>query len=238
VNWYSLIKLSKNIELPQSIYKDIEDLANVIINDILVGKKQTYTIDYIDKYTNKNSIIYFKTKDNDNSKKNTIAIFLMVNKDPVICIFPGHMITNGLIKNFRDKNIKNILMSYLIHEVVHAVDIKSQMDSFREKREKLNKNFDKKKYYNFPPEFDAFSKQMSYDIVEYIKQKNNDSNVIKYIFDWLRSNAVILPSILKDKYSGFFSNIEKNNLKILKMRIYHDISQSLDKFKDNKNGTT
>jgi hypothetical protein len=84
-------------------------------------------------------------------------------------------------------------------------------------------------YYIFQPEFDAYCRQICFDIEKSLKNNISDLNIV---LKWLKSiNIIPLPYFLNN-YEALItmwyknSNKKKNYIRILKQRIYNDLIQN------------
>ena len=232
MNWFK--RASNNIRIPQEIQKDILQISQIIFEDWIefAASKKQYkfydSIDFINPYTKENQTIFIcVVRKNINFQQSTCAF------DPpskTILIFPEHFVRYKIVSSVKDKSLVTAIASCLIHEFTHILDPKMSKDNKfqgQEKTKQINEhlnNGNKKPYYFFPPEIDAFSKQISYDIIQ---QLSNNPNLKDDILQWLKGNSFnVVPAFLSNtKYHAVFNNWKSNQqiVNLVKRRIYNDI---------------
>ena len=238
MNWYK--RASHNVRFPpnQEIENSALEIAKSIITDwsILLqsGKNQIWggKMDFINPYTGKleNPQIIISRRNQKATK--TVCEYSYASN--VIYIYPEHFIDTGLVSTLNDAKMPEILASYIVHEITHTIDPKMNVNNNfdgRDKRTQIGQQQaqgNMTPYYNFPPEIDAFSKQVSYDVVQFYRQ-NPGPVTYKNIHDWLQNNNFsVVPNFLSEqKYSNVFYNWSQNpQIKNrINQRIYYDVQQ-------------
>ena len=232
MNWYKKIS-SKNIFIPDEIKSKIKTISNNIVDiwdSFIKTKDKQMLIDSI-KFKDNNFDI-FLMKNNESVGRGTLS----ATENNIIYLYFGHI----LIMEGRDKlkdYYVNLVNELLLHEIIHNFDVKytKNRDKFDyEKKKKYVMDFqieDQKKfpekYYNFYPEFDAWSGQISSRIKnDILSGKLNKKNV----YDILKSSDILLIiKIVGDYYAGFLNNINRKNVVKLKQRIWNDIKDLSEK---------
>jgi len=234
VNWY--IKLcSKNIFVSQDIKMQIEEISSEIfykLNQFNLSKKESEFVKTIQ--VGLLSINIFMAKSNQQSTSSLASTGINNKEEYFINVY----VTNLRWMAEFDKDdsyYRRILYDAILHEVVHNIDPKltTRENEFRykEKHEEIerleyenDKNW-KNEYFNSQPEFDAFSAQISDNILSFLI-----SNPLKkdFVLDILRSNDIRkITEIIGTINAGFIVNIDEGNKRRLKQRIYNDIKHLL-----------
>jgi hypothetical protein len=229
MNWYKIS--SKNIKFPISdnLKEDITNISKEIVlswNNLIESGKiygEFYDIIFTNPYTNLKDIIRVAPLNRETDIKKVIAQFSPIEN--IIFVYPKNLILNKIVDKIDNMSI-NILSSYLIHELTHAIGIKFENE---EKRKEINNDFNKTKYYNLLSEFDAYSKQIAYDIEIFLK---GNPDKLKDIVNWLRTaNLLPIPYFLDSyKYNQMFHVIISTNnidyIHRLKQRLYNDLREN------------
>ena len=228
MSWYK--KTSRNIDINRDLEIDAIDIAADVVKNWPSFKSSTqeyinYRVTYRSKYTDEdNSVIFafFETKKN----KNVIATYDEMTN--LVTFFPENLIHAGIVKTFDDPKVIEIIASYIMHEITHNVDPKRNLPDYRQRQEEIKEEQDKgntNAYYRSPTEFDAYSKQISYDIRLFAYK--NDKNK-EMVLEWLRSNNFdnLFSIIDRKMYEPFLTAISASskNLKILKQRILNELN--------------
>jgi len=206
MNWYKIA--SKNIKLDKQLMGLVIEIASEMIK--FYGKQ--FEIEYLGKeefinqYTN---------------RKQEISVFVLGKKIDAIAVYsPESLILNvypnSLITHIKDKGI---ILEYfrqaIYHELVHAVD----PSMIFLKRDVSNSGCD---YYSSPYEFNAYSSQISEDILYNFK---TDKSILEDIKQWLRFDKNY-PLILKpyDKIIDCWRLNDNDNgtkyLRMFKQKLY------------------
>jgi len=231
-NWF--IKASKNVDIKLGVgfEADVKRIAFEILsewdefvksNKEYVGRKDIYTNKYT-KNSQKISYCFFRSGKN----KSVIADFNEETGN--INFFPENLVYTGVLGSLKDANAVDVLASYIIHETVHNVDPKSYRDDYRQKQEDIKRQMDMgfpDAYYQSPTEFDAYSKQISYDLKNYANLSEENKIILH---NWLSKGSLtdILSIIDTVRYGPFIASLESSNKKdyyarTLKQRIFNEL---------------
>lgn len=238
-NWYKNIVSSKNVRLSivDDLKKDSMDAAEyislVMWDDFLKSqssKSNGIPIGFINPYNNLKQMVYIVISRYDKNFSNAISL---INNDRIY-VYPEHMINLGLANSVKSSKGVDVLSSYIFHELIHFLDPKNIFDGFDLKRKRKDINIKNEmndtgispEYCIFQPEFDAFCRQICFDIEKSLK--NNPQN-IDIILKWLKAlNLFPLPNCIGNylnliKNWQNSSNKKKNYIQLLKQRIYNDL---------------
>ena len=212
MNWFKKIS-SFNIRFNDEIEQDIKEITKYVLNYYLEENTELFVMNpwvFSDPYQNtqrKVNIVVFPTK-----QGNQIAYY---NGDSqTISIFPHNLQTD--VKN---KNLLFNAFEYAIkHEVAHAIDPKLRIEKPIE-----GEGYE---YYSSPAEFDAYSKQITEHLKQYIKENPENKNTIE---KWLRNDTLsadnpltIYSEILQFWAQSDYEN-KTNYIRKLKQRIYNEV---------------
>lgn len=232
MNWYKIA--TRPIRLPKEAYDQINNITEKISNFYLNNNKkpeQEIKLGNISFYNNFYGIevdcdVYF------NNEYATAYGGYISEDSKKIVLYPYEMgFSSGAKENKAFlNNIKYRHKLWLVHEVIHASDIKIRSEKIRNK----HKGFRNKSYFEKPTEFDAYSRIIvdfikdfiSYGGIKIVKEFLKTGNI--KIFVQKSKNIFPVPQGIANAIKSYKNN---NALyKILLKRIYNEvINENTDK---------
>jgi len=219
MNWYKKAT-SWNIRTTENFIDKCCDIADEAYK--FVGQKfapAVYNkITFFNLYTNQEE--YFDIIIQDD-KREAIANYNVEKK--IMTIYPNSL--NDVDMTNETKGIEAIEKA-AIHEFTHAIDPKFKQQKFIEKQKNLGQQFGFD-YYNFPTEFDAYSKQITEDIKGFISA-DYDNN-FDIVYNWVMTTDHNIPEFLIDYNKIILAWRQYDNLyrsryiRKFKQRLYNEI---------------
>jgi len=219
-NNYKLLLASKNISIPKDLEIKIDNISKELVSlcsgEKIIQRKHIGTI----SYDNKNINIFI---DNKNTIERPVAA---TNNDGNIVFFPEIM-----EQQYPKNNLENYIKNVIIHEITHSIDPKTNTDKYdyKTKSQEIEKTYYEfnqseflNKHFNFPPEFDAYSKELTTIIINFITSNPSTKDYVK---KWLVSSSIYIPILISQDpiWNEFLKRINPKNHRRLKQRVWNDI---------------
>lgn len=212
MNWYKniIILSSHNIEIPEEIYEDINEISNIVTNYRLNNKTKPEIIgqlSFINPYTKQKENINIVIVPQDQNFEESIATYSYQKN--LITIYPYHLITNETNYN----KLFNAYKTAINHEIIHSIDPKPKLNNY------IN-SLNKKEYFSREDEFDAYSNQIKNDILNNLTLENKE-----LLKNWLISPDILNLPIFMQHYDNiikYWLDNKPEYIKTLKIRLYND----------------
>ena len=210
MNWYKniIIFSSHNIEIPEEIYEDIDEISDIVTNYRLNNKTESEIIGqlgFTNPYTKQKENIHIVIVPQNEQYQDSLANY----NNNLISIFPYHLITNQV-------DYQLLFYAYrtsIVHEVIHAIDPKLKLDNY------VN-NMDETQFFSRADEFDAYSNQIKNNILNNLNPENKE-----LLKNWLVSPDILnLPLFMEPYYIVIedWYNKKPEYIKTLKIRLYNN----------------
>jgi len=220
---YKKLLASKNILIPKEIEKQMDNIANNIINYIDKVPESKIFINSIKH--NKQVILNIYINSGEKIKRPTTSIYNKEEKE--ITFFPDKIKTN-----YTFMNIKPVIISSIVHEIIHYFDPKTNINNYdyKKKDQEVNEYYSEfdlstfmNLHFNVPAEFDAYSKEVTMVIEDQLTKHPEIKDSIK---QWLKSKGFKEADFISDTtLKEFLKRINPKNARRLKQRIWNDIKE-------------
>lgn len=220
---YKKLLASKNIVIPKEIEMQMDNIANSIIiyiNKIPESKIFVNSIKY-------NGQIILNIYINNGEKIKRPIASICNKEEKEIIFFPDKIKTNYTLTN-----IKPVIISSMVHEIIHYFDPKTNTNKYdyKKKDQEVNEYYSEydssifaNLHFNLPVEFDAYSKEVAVAIRDQLIQYPEIKDSVK---QWLRSKELQDVNFISDAtLKEFLKRINPKNRRRLKQRIWNDIKE-------------